>query len=255
MRHFPPFFVRSCRRLGILACLLLPGEASTIADTPVEERLRQIQKLLQQGSWEDARNQLADALRQFPGRLPSTISWEWWRRRPATIRQLKPASAGPWNCHRVLPGAAINLGRLYQENLAKDAKARVKAFQVYQRILAYDPANAEALFQTAVLSLQQGQYRAALASLARLPCSECRSARNHWLFAAPALPPWTEQREAEKAAEVLLVHPDLTAADVLLVLPALEKKMKSELEERLLEGLTSRSLHTPESLRESRIVL
>jgi superkiller protein 3 len=37
MRHFPPFFVRSCGRLGILACLL-PAAAQTTADTPPVSR-------------------------------------------------------------------------------------------------------------------------------------------------------------------------------------------------------------------------
>jgi len=249
MRHCPPLFFRFCRRLSIFACLLLPGEASTIADTPVEERLQQIQKLLRQGSWEDARKQLADALSKFPREASLYNFMGVVEAQAGNYPSAEACFSRALELSPRFTGAAVNLGRLYQENLAKDAKARVKAFQVYQRVLAYEPSHAEALFQSAVLSLQQGQYQAALATLTRLP-AEVQERPQSLAVRCASLAALDRTGEAEKAAEVLLAHPDLTAADVLLVLPALEEKMKRELEERLLEGLTSRSLHTPESLRE-----
>jgi len=47
--------------------------------------------------------------------------------------------------------AYLNLGRLYQENGAKDPKAATKALAAYQAILRYDPAHAESRFQSAAL--------------------------------------------------------------------------------------------------------
>ena len=52
--------------MSILASLLVPF-AVPADESPVGERLQQIQKLLQQGSWETARKQLAEALSRFPG--------------------------------------------------------------------------------------------------------------------------------------------------------------------------------------------
>lgn len=42
--------------------------------------------------------------------------------------------------------AYLNLGRLYQENGAKDPKAATKALAVYQAVLRYEPGHAEARF-------------------------------------------------------------------------------------------------------------
>jgi tetratricopeptide (TPR) repeat protein len=248
MRSYLLLFARFFRPVCILACLLSLLALLASADTPVEERLRQIQRLLQQGSWEDARNQLTDALLRFPG---EASLYNFMGVVEAQAGNYPAAESNFGKALELSPrftGAAINLGKLYQENYTLDAKARLKALQVYQRILAYDPANTEALFQTAVLSLQQGQYLAALTTLARLP-SQVQARPQPLAVRCATLAALERTPEAEKAAAALLVHPDLTAADVLLILPALEKNKKNELEERLLEGLTSRSLHTPESLR------
>jgi len=144
--------------------------------------------------------------------------------------------------------AAMNLGRLYQENSARDTRAPFKALQVYQRVLAYDPANSEALFQTAVVSLQQGQYEDALSALARLPAG-MQERPQALAIRCASLAASGKKMEGDTAADVLLAHPDLTVADVLVILPALEKTQTAELERRLLEGLTRRSPHSPESLR------
>ena len=246
MLHIPPFFFRFCRRLSIFTCLLIPGEVLRSVDTPVEARLQEIQKLLQAGSWEDARNQLVSALRQFPREASlynfmGVVEAQAGNYPAAEIKFGRALELSPR-----FTGAAINLGRLYQENSAKDAKAPLKALQVYQRILAYDADNTEALFQTAVLSLQQGKYQGTLTALARLP-AEMQQRPQPLAVRCASLAAMDRTGEADKAAGVLLLHSDLTAADVLLVLPSLEKK--KELQERLLEGLTSRSLQTPESLR------
>ncbi|NWG14506.1 MAG: tetratricopeptide repeat protein [Acidobacteria bacterium] len=242
-----PFRFR--RTLWISVSLIFPCLVPAGVDTPVEVRLQQIQTLLQQGSWEEARRQLTDALGQFP-REPSLHNFMG-----VVEAQAGHYAAAEGAFEKALElsprftGAAVNLGRLYQENAGKDPKARVKALQVYQRILAYKPDDAEALFQTSVLSVQQGQYRTALARLKRLP-AEAQGRPQSLAVRCAGLAGLDRYTEALKTAEALLAHPDLTPMDVLLVLPALEEKKKEELAERLLEGLTARSLHSPESLRE-----
>ena len=225
----------------------LPALAS--ADIPVEARLQQIQMLLQQGSWEEARRKLAEALSRFPREA------SFYNFMGVVEAQAGNYPASETNFKKALElsprftGAAINLGRLYQENSARDAGAQSKALEIYRRILTYEPANAEALFQTAVLLLQQGQHQAALAELARLP-KEMQGLPQSLAVRCAGLAGLDRTSEAGNTAEALLSHPDLTAPDVLLAVPALEKKTKEELEKRLLEGLTTRSLHSPESLRE-----
>jgi Tfp pilus assembly protein PilF len=54
--------------------------------------------------------------------------------------------------------AYLNLGRLYQENGGKDPKAATKALAAYQAILRYDPAHADARFQSAALLQAMGEF-------------------------------------------------------------------------------------------------
>ncbi len=248
MHHSPPFLNEFCRRFCIFVCLLIPGVILRSADIRVEERLQQIQKLLQAGSWEDARNQIVSALSQFPR---EASLYNFMGVVEAHAGKYPAAEANFTEALVLSPrftAAAINLGKLYQENSPKDARAPAKALRVYQRILAYDSGNTEALYQTAVLSLQQDQYQGALAAIARLPAGvQGRPQPLAVRCAALAVLGMTD--EADKTAGALLAHPDLTASDVLSVLPALEKKQQEELERRLLEGLDSRTLQTSESLR------
>jgi tetratricopeptide (TPR) repeat protein len=67
--------------------------------------------------------------------------------------------------------AYLNLGRLYQENAGRDAQAPAKALAVYQAILDYEPAHAEANFQAATLLHAAGEHARALAHLERLPAA------------------------------------------------------------------------------------
>ena len=233
--------------MSILASLLVPF-AVPADESPVGERLQQIQKLLQQGSWETARKQLAEALSRFPGE-PSLHNFMG-----VVEAQAGNYAAAERSFEKALElsprftAAGVNLGRLYQEHSARDSRAPSKALQVYQRILAYDPDNPEALFQTSVVSLQQGQYEVALNALARLPAGvlgrpQALAVRCASLAAAG------RETEADKVAGDLLSHPELNAADILSILPALNKSQATELEGRLLEGLAKRSLQSPESLR------
>ena len=65
--------------------------------------------------------------------------------------------------------AHLNLGRLYQENVARDARAPAKALAAYQAVLEYQPTHAEANFQAALLLQAAGEHARALAHLERLP--------------------------------------------------------------------------------------
>ncbi len=238
---------RLCRALCLALCLCVCLRVLAQDDISLETRLQRIQSLLQQGSWQEAGRQLADALTQFP--------------REASLYNFKgvveaqaghyPEAEASFNTALELSsrftGAAINLGRLYQENSAKDGQAQAKALQVYQHILAYDPANAEAIYQSAVVYLNQDKCQAALREIARLPAEMQRRPQSLAVRCA-SLAGLRRMSEAGKAADALLAHSELSAPDVMLVLPALERQKNGKLEQKLLEGLSIR--HSPESLRE-----
>jgi tetratricopeptide (TPR) repeat protein len=227
--------------------LLLCLRFAAAADAPVDARLRQIQALIQQGSWEDARNQLSDALGRFP-REPSLYNFMGVVE--AQAGNYPAAEASFSRALELSPrftGAAMNLGRLYQENAGRDSQALSKALQVYQQVLAHEPANIEAVYQTAVLRLEQGHYQSALTAYARLP-ADVRLRPQALAVRCASLAGLHRTSEAGKVAGTLLAHPDLAAPDVLLVLPALQRQKNEELQARLLEGLSSR--HSAASLRE-----
>jgi tetratricopeptide (TPR) repeat protein len=63
----------------------------------------------------------------------------------------------------------LNLGRLYQENAARDPKGPARALAAYEAILGYEPGHAEANFQAATLVHAVGEHARALKHLERLP--------------------------------------------------------------------------------------
>jgi len=73
--------------------------------------------------------------------------------------------------------AHLNLGRLYQENAAQDARAPARALAAYLAILEYEPTYPEANFQAATLLHAAGEQARALAHLERLP-AEARDRPN-----------------------------------------------------------------------------
>ena len=122
-------------------------------------------------------------------------------------------------------GAALNLGRLYLENSARDAQAATKALNVYQRVLRSQPDHPEANYQSAVLLVAQTQPQRALVHLSRLPDDLQRNANVLALTCAAhaTLKAPKSNDAAEQAAQQLLAHTDFTAPDLEVALPALEK--------------------------------
>src|SRR5207245_2933959 len=74
-------------------------------------------------------------------------------------------------------GAYLNLGRLYQENAAKDPRAPEKGLEIYRRLLDFEPGNVEAIYQSAVLLGRLGSFKASLDQLSRLPAEDQQRAQ------------------------------------------------------------------------------
>ena len=150
----------------------------------------------------------------------------------------------------VAPKAAApyeNLGRLYQERSVSDPSARAKAVDVYHRLLAVDPANVEGLYQAGFLLALAGRFDESRGLLHRLPAATRQTPQVLAVLAVveaglggPA--------GAASLVERLAGHPELTAADVLAVLPAAEHLEDDAIATRMLEALDRRNMARADAL-------
>ena len=156
----------------VLGLLLLALQASPAAlpenPTALPEMLKKAMQLLEASDRASARRELTEALRSTP-------------RAPRVRNFLGVVEAGDGNYSaaerrfqeavRLTPhytDAYLNLGRLYQASGGHDPLAATKALAAYQAILGYDPAHADARFQSAALLLSTGEFSRSLAELDRL---------------------------------------------------------------------------------------
>src|SRR2546430_17736223 len=103
------------------------------------------------------------------------------------------------------------LGRLYQENAAKDSRALEKGLEVYRRLLDFEPGNVEARYQSAVLLGRLGSFQASLDHLSRLPAEDQQRAQALSVRCADYAG-LGETARAEDAAARLLAREDLAEA-------------------------------------------
>jgi tetratricopeptide (TPR) repeat protein len=146
-----------------------------------------------------------------------------------------------------LTAAHLNLGRLYQEHRATDPQGRRKALDVYLRVLAYEPANAEAHYQSAVLLLEQGEYQRSLEQVMRLPAETQASGQGLAILCGDhaAL---GDSRAAEDAATRLRASPDFSEPDAQQSLGGLVAGKRDDLIISLFEELQGRGSLSPVGL-------
>jgi tetratricopeptide (TPR) repeat protein len=160
--------------------------------------------------------------------------------------QLQPRSPGPY----------VNLGRLLQERAAADPAAQKAALAVYARLLAIDPQQPEALFQTARLQALDGRFDAARHAIDRLP-DAARGRPPVLALRAVVLAGCGDAAGARSAVAALSAHPDLAREDLDAVLPALARlpapdvtqRTEQRTEQAILELLDRRGWSTPATLR------
>jgi tetratricopeptide (TPR) repeat protein len=146
-----------------------------------------------------------------------------------------------------LTAAHLNLGRLYQEQLAADPQARRKALDIYLRVLAYEPSNAEAHYQAALLLLKQGEYQSSLEHVSRLPSETQASAQALSILCADHMA-LGHSRAAEAAAVRLRASPDFSELDGQQALVGLVAGKRDDVIISLFEELQSRRSLSPSSL-------
>ncbi len=216
--------------------------------TPLPEMLARALPDLEASDRAAARRELTEALRLYPAS-------------PAVRNFLGVVEAGEGNYlaaekrfHEAVlrapdyTDAYLNLGRLYQEHGGSDPKAASKALAAYQAILRYDPAHAEARFQSAALLQAMGEFARSLDELGRLPLGD----RDRPAALAVRLADHAgkgERAEVDAAAEKLLARGGFDELDVRSVLPLLTAHGRGDLAVNLLEDLRRRGRASSDDLQ------
>lgn len=145
------------------------------------------------------------------------------------------------------PAAYENLGRLYQEHASAFPDAVDRALGVYERLLAVDPANIEALYQRGFLLALQGSFAESRTLIDRLP-QEVRGRPHVQALIAIASAGTGDAAGAAAAVDALSRHPELVVEDVRAVIPAFRHLPAGEVPGQLLELLDRRGLAAPDEL-------
>jgi tetratricopeptide (TPR) repeat protein len=216
--------------------------------TPVDERtILRIQELLQRNDREAAKAALDEALKVHSGdagleNLRGVLAAQSGDSAAAEQAFLAAIAHSPR-----FANAHLNLGRLYQERASMDAQAGAKALKTYQQLLRFQPENAEANYQAAILLQRAGKFAPSLVSLQRLPV-EYQSGPNVLGLLCGAYAGIKDRTNADKTAEKLAMHPEFSEADASPILPILIDNNRSDLALKLLEVLESRGLASAESV-------
>jgi len=216
--------------------------------TTPEQQILEIQQLIQNHDLPGASRLLDEAGRRFPS--DSGIE---------NLRGIVAAQTGDYHgaevsftraVHRSprFTGAYLNLGRLYLENGGSDPQALQKALNTYNKVLTYEPQNAEANYQSAVLLMQKGAYRESLNRLGRLP----RAMQDDPQQLAVACADYAasgKHRLADASAARLLANPEFSLADARQMVQGLEAGKRDDLIVSIFAGLQKRTELSSDDLR------
>jgi tetratricopeptide (TPR) repeat protein len=213
-----------------------------------DQKILQVQQLIQNHDLAEASRQIIEATKRYP----SDAGLD-------NLRGIVEAQQGNYTAaeksfHQALKrepkftGAYLNLGRLYQENFAVDPQARRKALDIYKRVLDYDPKNAEANYQSAVLLLEQGKYQDSVDHISRL-AEESQAGAQALSVLCADYAGLGDRKRTDNAAARLLSDPDFSKPDAQQALLGLRTGKRDDLIISLLEGLQKRQPLSPELLR------
>ena len=213
-----------------------------------DQEILQIQQFIQDHNLAGARLRLTEAAKKYPAdagfdNLMGIVDAQEGKYTAAENSFSRALRREP-----TFTAASLNLGRLYQENSGVDLQARRKALDVYLGVLAYDPNNAEANYQSAALLLNQGKFRESLDHVARLPQETQASAQALSLLCA-GYAGLGIGKETDYATARLLSDPKFSEPDAQQALLGLRPGKRDDLIIALLEGLQNRQPLSPGLLR------
>jgi tetratricopeptide (TPR) repeat protein len=212
-----------------------------------DQEILQIQRLIQDHDLAQASRKILEATKQYP----SDAGFD-------NLRGIVEAQQGNYTAaeqsfHQALrrepkfTGASLNLGRLYQQNSAVDPQARRKALDVYLGVLAYDPKNSEANYQSAALLLDQGKYQDSLDHVLRLP-EESQAGAQVLSIVCADYAGLGDRKRTDDAAARVLSDPNFSEPDAQQELLGLRAGKRHDLVVSLLETLQKRQPLSPELL-------
>ena len=233
----------------LLLLLALLGTSAPPDSSPLLERLGRAQRLLEADDRPAARRELREALRLHPEspvvrNFLGVLEAQEGNYAAAETRFREALARGPR-----YTDAALNLGRLYQENASKDPRALGKALLVYEAVLRYQPDHAEARYQSAVLLHAQGEFDRSLAHLDLLPAAD-QERPGALALRCGNEAGRGERAKADLAAERLLGRRDVSEGDLRPILPDLLAHGRDDLALRLLERLRAQGLASAEAQRQ-----
>lgn len=203
--------------------------------------LREIWTLIQQGHLSEARTRLNVAIQANPR---SAGVWVLLGIVEAQQRHFSAAEQDFKKSIELEPkflSGYINLGHLYQEQIATVPKAWGESVATYMALLKVDAGNTEANFQLALLLESHGQFQDSLAHIDGLP-GAIRKQRRVLALTVADYVGIGNYKQAEAASVELMATADLTEADVTPVLAVLEARHQEALETYLLSKLAARGL-------------
>lgn len=256
----PPVLVKMLSILRILVFLVFGVAGSLSAQQtsqypavaqgdPNEERLRQIQQLIQSGRLDEARHQVEETLKAQRGderlyNFLGVINAQENNFTEAESNFLRAIQIAPR-----FPGSYLNLGRLYQERAAVDSHADQKALHLYEKLLQFEPDNVETNYQAAWLSNRLRAYRTSQGYLDKLP-AESRERPQALALRCSNYAALGEARKADEAAQRLLTHKGLTQEDLFPIVASLPGHHVDDFAIQFLQSIHSRGLASGEALEE-----
>ena len=204
-----------------------------------EQKILRIQQLIQERDLEKAYLELAEAAKEFPtdegfDNLLGIVEAQQSDYLAAEKSFRRAIAKAPR-----FTGAYLNLGRLYQENMAADPQGGRKALDIYRRVLNYDPVNAEANYQSAALFSQQGQYQESLDRVSRL-AAELRNSAQILSIQCADYAGLGNRKDTDNVAARLMAAPDFSEADAQQALLGLLPGKRDDLIVSLLESVQRR---------------
>ena len=206
---------------------------------PYRQTLLNIQQSIQANDLQSARSSIAAALQRYPSdggleNLLGIVEIEQGHVEPARAAFSQAIEHSPH-----LVSAYLNLARIDLQTAGDSQNREREALQLYQRVVAIEPANAEANYQEAILFLARHMYRQSLQSAARLDAQTRQKAQVQALLCSDETA-LGHTGEADRAAASMAAGTDLTEQDVMTALPFLKAAHRADLIDTLLTACDTR---------------
>lgn len=216
--------------------------------SPRDQEILRIQQLIEAHAFNGAHSEVAEALKRHPDdegfeNLLGIVEAQEGNYAAAEASFQRAVAKSP-----NFTGAYLNLGRLYQEHAPKDPPDLLKALDVYRRVLAYEPGNSEAHYQSASLLLRLHKYQESLNHLSQLP-SEFAVTTQVVSIQCADYAGLQKFAETSNAVSHLAASPDLSEPDVQQALLGLMPAKRDDLIVSLLESLRKRQPLSSEFLQ------